>query len=376
VQPPIQSLRTPHYRRDEQNLPVFKGAHLARNFANWDHRAVPPPRTQPAVSVVLPFRDAAATLAEAVESIRAQTLSDFECLLIDNGSRDDSLGIARALAGDDSRFRIIGASGNLVDALNAGIEAARAPWIARMDADDICRPRRLERQLALLNADPTLTIASSLVECFPASELRDGMRRYEAWLNSVRDAEEIRNALFVESPLPHPSVVVARAALLTIGGYADSDGPEDYDLWMRLLLAGHRAAKVPEALLRWRDSPRRLTRIDPRYAPDRLLETKLRYLPHVVAPTSPIQIWGAGPIGRRWAKELGQRGYPIRRFIDVDPRKIGRRAHGIAVEPPSSLDPGEGFVLSAVGSEGAREEIDAWLRDRGLRPWNHYLTVA
>ena len=325
---------------------------------------------------MLPFRDAAPTLAKAVESIRAQTLADFECLLIDNGSSDDSLSIARTLVRDDSRFRVIGAAGGLVDALNAGIAVARAPWIARMDADDICHPRRLERQLALLDADPTLTIASSLVECFPATELRDGMRRYEKWLNSVRDPEEIRNALFVESPLPHPSVVVARAALLAVGGYANDDGPEDYDLWMRLLLAGHRAAKVPEALLCWRDSPRRLTRIDPRYAPDRLLETKLRYLPQVVAPPSPLQIWGAGPIGRRWAKELRQRGYPIRRFIDVDPRKIGRRAYGIAIESPSSIDPGDGFVLSAVGTDGAREQIDAWLRDRGLRPWSQYLSVA
>jgi hypothetical protein len=202
------------------------------------------------------------------------------------------------------------------------------------------------------------------------------MRRYEAWLNSVRTPEEIRDAIFVESPLPHPTIVASRAALLGAGGYRDAKGPEDYDLWLRLIIAGHRAAKVPEVLLHWRDSPRRLSRVDPRYTPERFMETKLRHLPEVVPPPTSLQIWGAGPIGRQWAKELRRRGYPIHRFIDVDPRKIGRRALGVPIVPPSCFDPAGGFVLSAVGAKGAREEIDAWLRDRGLRPWKDYLAVA
>jgi cellulose synthase/poly-beta-1,6-N-acetylglucosamine synthase-like glycosyltransferase len=351
---------------------------LAPDPPSWDHRDVlrSRPARQPAVSVVLPFRDAAPTLAAAIESIHGQTLADFECLLIDNGSKDESGAIARALCLRDARFRMLEASGNLVDALNAGIEGARSAWIARMDADDLALPRRLECQIALLDDDPSLSIGGCLVSCFPESNLRDGMRRYEAWLNSVRTPEEIRNAIFVESPLPHPTAVLSRAALLAVGGYRDTGGPEDYDLWLRLILGGYRAAKVPEMLLRWRDSPRRLSRVDPRYAPERFMETKLRYLPQVVPPTMPVQIWGAGPIGRQWAKELQTRGYRIHRFIDVDPRKIGRRARGVSVEPPSRLHPGDGFVLCAVGSPGAREKIETWLRGRGLAPWEDYLTVA
>lgn len=202
------------------------------------------------------------------------------------------------------------------------------------------------------------------------------MRRYVRWSNSLVTPEQIRNALFVEAPLVHPSVVIARGALEAVGGYRDLGLPEDYELWMRLILSGYRAAKVPEVLLDWRDSPRRLTRTDPRYDASRFLATKLRYLPAVIPAPRPIQIWGAGPIGRRWARELRGLGYEIRRFVDVDPRKLGRRLRGVPVEPPSVLHTRDGFVLAAVGTPGAREQIEAALAARGLRPWLDHLAVA
>ncbi len=332
--------------------------------------------TAPRVSVVLPFRDAAATIAGALASLERQSLPAFECILVDNESSDASAPIANAVCARDPRFRLQRADGGLVRALNAGVAAARTPLVARMDADDVAHPRRLERQVATLDADSSLTILGCLVEGFAAEGRRDGMRRYETWLNTLRSNEEIRAALFIESPLVHPSVVMRRAAFDQIGGYCDFDGPEDYDLWMRLILAGFQAAKVPEVLLYWRDSPLRLTRADPRYAERRLFETKLRYFDRVRAPGTALQIWGAGPIGRRWARALGQRGYRVIRFIDVDPRKLGRTAQGVPICSPEALVAPDGFILAAVGSPGARERIEAYLREGGLRPWKDYLAVA
>jgi glycosyltransferase involved in cell wall biosynthesis len=332
---------------------------------------------QPEVTVVLPFRDAAATLPEALASLRAQTFGRFECLLIDHASTDASSAIARQVGRHDARFRILRACGTFEAALNAGIAAAAAPLVARMDADDRAHPERLARQVERLAADPRLSLVSCRVACFPRHHLRDGMRRYEAWLNRLCEPEAIRAALFVESPLPHPTVCVRRAALRAVGGYRATGDPEDYDLWMRLLLGGHRAAKLPEVLLEWRDWPGRLTRTHPRYHTQRIFALKLRHLPRVVAPGTPVQIWGAGPIGRRWAKALRVRGYPVRRFIDIDPRKLGRTAGGgVPIEPPERLERDAGFVLAAVGSPGARERIEAHLRARGLEPWDHYLAVA
>lgn len=228
----------------------------------------------------------------------------------------------------------------------------------------------------MLVGDPSIAVASCKVSVFPEATVRDGMRRYVAWSNSVCSPERIRESLFVESPLIHPSVMMRRSTLDQVGGYAASDGPEDYDLWLRVILSGYRAAKVPDVLLHWRDTPTRLTRTDPHYAATRIFETKLRYLPSVLPRGAGIQICGAGPIGRRWAQALRRLGYFVRRFVDVDTRKHGRVIAGATVESPQRLDPADGFVLAAVGVPGARVQIEAYLQARGLQPWVDYLTVA
>lgn len=332
--------------------------------------------TPPSVSIILPFRNAADTLAAAVDSLRSQTRAAFECVLIDNESRDESAAIARNISRVDTRFRLLQLHGSLVDALNAGIAATTGELIARMDADDLAAPRRLECQVGLFATDPSLSIAGCLVSAFPEETARDGMRRYLAWSNSLCSPERIRAALFVESPLVHPSVMIRRSALAQVGGYASSDGPEDYDLWFRLLLSGHRAAKVQEVLFHWRDTPIRVTRIDPRCTAANLFRLKVRYFPRVVAADTPLQICGAGPIGKRWARAVRSLGYVVRRFIDVDAHKQGRTIAGAPVESLERLDPADGFILAAVGVPGAREQIEAYLQQRGLRPWTDYLAVA
>jgi glycosyltransferase involved in cell wall biosynthesis len=330
----------------------------------------------PRVSVVLPFRDAGATLADALRSIAAQTLPAFECLLVDNGSLDASTVTAHDAARRDARFRVLRSDGGLVQALNAGIAAARAPYIARMDADDLSHPARLAQQLAALAADPSLAVMSCLVECFPAAASGNGMRRYAAWLNGLRTPDAIRAALFVESPIAHPSAVVTRSALDAVGGYRDTGGPEDYDLWMRLLLRGYRAGKVGAVLLAWRDSPQRLSRVDPRYRRRRFLDTKVAHFPTAVAPGTPVQIYGAGPTGRAWARALAARGYPVRRFVDVAPQRWHRRIDGVPVHPPARPERRDGFALAASGAPGAREQLEEWFQRCGLRPCDDYLAVA
>ena len=330
----------------------------------------------PRVSVVLPFRDAAATLPAALDSIEAQTLRDWEGLLIDDGSRDESAAIARERSAADPRWRVLSAGGGIVDALNVGVAAARTPLIARMDADDISLPARLAKQLAAFDADPSLTVVSCRVEAFPDADVTDGMRRYVEWLNSLVSADAIRDALFVESPIAHPSVAMRTDAVRIAGGYRAFDGPEDYDLWLRLLLDGGRAAKVPEVLLRWRESPHRLSRVDPRCHRRGFLAAKLAHLPRVLSPDTPLQLWGAGPTGRRWARALTDHGYDVSCFYDVDPRRWGRRVAGVPVHSPAAPDRRRGFLLAAAGTPGARAQLEALFETHGLRRWDDYLAVA
>lgn len=323
------------------------------------------------VSVLMPVRDAAATLDEAVGSILAQTFSDFELLAVDDGSTDGSLDRLRALAEADPRLRVIARPREgLVPALNAGLAAARGPLVARMDADDISLPSRLAAQVAFLDAHPDVDVAGCLVECFPRARLSEGMRRYEAWLNEVVTPGQVASELYVESPLVHPSVVFRRDVVVAAGGFRDGPFPEDFDLWLRLHAAGRRMAKVPEVLFRWRDGPGRLTRTDPRYSEAAFRALKADHLVSgFLRDRREAQVCGAGPLARAFGRELTLRGVRVVRHLDVDPRKVGRTV-GTGAVVVAWAEVGRFTdlpMVCAVGQRGARPRIRAELSAIGFR---------
>ena len=311
----------------------------------------------PTVSVLLPYRTCADTLGEAVDSILASRGVDLELIAIDDGSADDGPEQIAALAARDARVRPIATGGvGIARALTAGLAAARAPLIARMDGDDVSAPGRLRAQLALLESDPSLGMVATEVEAFPAEAVGAGLRLYVEWQNRLHTAADHARERFVESPVCHPSVVLRRDVLEAVGPWRDFSGPEDYDLWLRIAAAGWGIAKVPEVLLRWRHRAGRSTFSDPRYAPERFLEVKAPHLAHAVLATGrPLAIWGAGPTGKRLARALELHGVRPAIFVDIDPRKRGRLARGAPIDAPEAL---RGHtVVVAVGTRGARASI-------------------
>lgn len=340
----------------------------------------------PAVSVLMPCRDAAATLDEAMASLAGQTLRNIEIVAVDDGSEDDTLARLRAWAARDPRVAPIqnASASGIVGALNAGLARCRADLIARMDADDIAHPERLARQASWLAARPDLAGVSCRVEVFGSGDsgAGRGWRRYVEWINSLLTPEDIDREFFVESPLPHPSMVVRREWLLRMGGYREMGWPEDYDLWLRMRQAGARFGRVAEVLLRWRDGPARLSRTDARYSADRFLRIKAHFLAEgPLRSCDGVFIWGAGRIGPRLARCLEKEGCQPAAFVDIDPKKIGRMRRGRPVISPRAL-PGRlsqfhrPVVLASVGSEGAREEIRNRLLQMGMREGTDWLPVA
>lgn len=339
------------------------------------------------VSILLPCRDAARHLPAAIASLRGQTFDDFEVLAVDDGSTDGTFGLLYSWAQQDGRVRVLQGHGRgLVAALATGLAGARGELVARMDADDLAESTRLERQVALMDSDPRVAACGTGVEYFPPDEVRDGARRYEAWINSLVSDEDISRDIFVECPIPHPTLMIRRSVLTTVGGYRDLGWPEDYDLVLRVWASGYRMAKVPEVLHRWREAPDRLSRTDARYAPEAFLRVKVHFLTRtLLAGGRPAVVWGAGPVGKRLALALRAAGTPIAAFVDVDPDKVGQEIHGAPViamddvrrfaDPRNPRRPGA-LVLAAVGQEGAREEIRAACRERGLEEGVGFVAVA
>ena len=201
----------------------------------------------PCVSVLLPVYNAATYLATAVRSVLEQTLGDFELIAIDDGSADDSLSILRDFAAADARVRVISRpnTGYTV-ALNEAIGLARAPLLARMDADDISLPDRFAKQVGYLDGHQKVAAVGAAAEFLTEAGPTGTVLRHPA------EPRHVRKALRKHSALVHPAVMMRRSAVEAVGGYRPVFEPaEDYDLWLRLS-ERFDLANLPEVLLHYR----------------------------------------------------------------------------------------------------------------------------
>jgi glycosyltransferase involved in cell wall biosynthesis len=302
-----------------------------------------------------------------------------EVIAVDDGSRDGGPALVARLASKHSQLRALATPGvGIARSLVLAAREASAPLLARMDADDVALPGRLHAQEQAMLAVPELGALGTRVALFPEAEVQEGLRRYVQWQNGLLDPDAHRRQLFVESPLCHPSVMLRREAYTAVGGYRDGDFPEDYDLWLRLDAAGFGLAKLDATLLRWRHHPRQATLTDPRYARERFTAIKALHLARRIASLGrALDVWGAGQTGKRLVRELERHGMRAQRFIDIDPKKIGRHARGAPVVGPDALAAaGERTVVVAVGARGARDLVRRELDSRGHREGLDYLCAA
>jgi hypothetical protein len=232
-------------------------------------------------------------------------------------------------------------------------------------------------QTARLGASPRVDVLATRVRSIGATA--EGMRRYVDWQNGLLSHEQLVSNFFVESPIAHPSVLMRREAFERAGGYHDPGWAEDFDLWHRMREQGARFEKLPRALLSWRDGDRRLTRTHPMYAERKFYAAKLHFFRRHPLCKSPVTVWGAGPIGRDWTRDLMRAGIEVPRVIDIDPKKIGRTiADGRVkvVSPDEGLSKRAGLILGAVGARGARDLIRARLLKESLAEGRDFLFVA
>ena len=320
------------------------------------------------LSVVLPVRNAEATLEEAIASCLEQSFTNLELLVVLNGSEDASAEIAAEFARRDDRIRVLESSveGGVTEAMALGLRESCCPVIARMDAEDGSAPERFATQRALLESDPLLGGVSCQVRLVGA--LGGGMSRYVDWVNTLRTPEDVSRERFVECPVIQPSVMLRREVIEAAGGYVATSWAEDHDLWLRMLAQGVRFGKVDEVLLDWRDSEGRLTRSHAMYGEDEVWRMKAHHLARLPSVREQgVAICGAGPIGKRLARLLGGEGVTMNGFFEVHPRRIGNRIGGVPVAGPDEFGVRwrEAVLLSAVGLAGGRGRVRDLARPAG-----------
>jgi glycosyltransferase involved in cell wall biosynthesis len=332
----------------------------------------------PRVSVLMPVRDAADSLGACLRSLQRQSFPDWECVLVDDGSRDASLALARAAGEQEPRIRVCAAGRQgIVPALNRGIGLCRGPLVLRMDADDLMHRERLAAQWAALAAEPGLAAVGCHVRLFPRRNLRRGSRDYEGWLNQLRGPDDVERDALIECPLAHPGLAIRRDVLRDYG-YREVPWAEDYDLLLRLLRDGRPLGVVPRRLLLWRQGAERLSRSDPRYALARFVECKAAFLAEGFLADAPRYVlWGYGDTGRALRRALARHERHPAHIVELHPGRLGQTIHGAPVVAPDALHglPRRPLVVSVSGA-GPRAEIRAALAAMEFRELRDFVVAA
>jgi glycosyltransferase involved in cell wall biosynthesis len=197
---------------------------------------------EPVVTVLMPVYNASGFVLEAVKSILTQSFTDFELLIIDDGSTDSSMAELAGIA--DPRVRLEKNEKNLglIATLNRGLELARGEFVARMDADDLSLPTRLEKQVTFLREHPEIGVCGTATETFGF-----GSPQINTYLQTH---EQLTTLLVFNSCLSHPSIMF-RKSIADLRYDADFKHAEDYELWTRLMTQT-RFVSLPEVLLKYR----------------------------------------------------------------------------------------------------------------------------
>ena len=315
------------------------------------------------ISVLLPVRDAARWLPASLASLWRQTFRDFEVVAVDDGSTDASGAMLDRAASREPRLRVVHTAAlGLPAALNTGLALARGSLIARHDADDLSHRRRLALQQGHLASHPRVSVVGCRVRLFPSAGT--GMRRWVGWHNGLLTHEAMAREALIDSPLAHGTALMRRRALERVGGWEEHDWPEDLDLWLRLLDAGHRFAKLPLTLYAWRQHADSATRRDPRYRAERFAALRRATLERgLLCGAHRTTLVGVGRSLDAWRLALAGRGRVVRVLA------AGRPSRDVisALVPP---------VVLVFGAAPARRRWREALGANGLAEGSEFAFVA
>ena len=328
----------------------------------------------PLISILIPFKNTAEFLPECLQSIINQTFTNWELLIIDDGSTDNSFDIVQGFADKDPRIQLFKNNGNgIIEALRLAFTKSKGELITRMDSDDIMAFNKLEVLSANLLKYGKHHVAIGLVSYFSETGIGDGYTKYESWINNLTTNGTNYSEIYKECVIPSPCWMVHREDLVNADAFNPNRYPEDYDLTFRFYQKGYKCIPCFTVLHQWRDYSTRASRTDPHYAHDYLLDIKLYYFLKLdYNETRPLTVWGAGDKGKTIAKTLVEKEVPFHWICD-NPKKIGRDIYGQELKSFHFLKQinNPQSIITVANSE-AQKQIRSYLKQLELESMRDY----
>ena len=329
---------------------------------------------QDLISILIPFKNTSKFLPECLDSIIKQTHTNWEVVLVDDNSDDDSYALVKSYSEIDNRFKVYKNPGNgIIEALRFAYGLSKGDLITRMDSDDIMMGHKLETLYSNLNSKGIGHIAVGLVKYFSEDGISPGYKSYEQWLNKLTLTGDNYSEIYKECVIPSPCWMLYRKDLDKIDAFRPNNYPEDYDLTFRCYEYGLKCIPCDSVLHLWRDYPTRTSRTHEHYAQNYFLEIKLRYFLRLDYDRSrPLAIWGAGNKGKVIAKMLID--VQISFFWICDnPKKIGKDIYGQQLLDFKQLEHMENAQsLITVANPKAQKEIRQYMAEHNMHSATDY----
>lgn len=312
----------------------------------------------PLVSIIMPAKNAEPFLTECINSIILQGYKEWELLVINDNSTDNTFSILKKFDKKDDRISVLNNAGNgIIDALQTGYKSSKGELITRMDADDIMSPDKLNELQSLLQKKGKFHVATGLVKYFSEKELGNGYLKYEQWLNNLCLSNNNFSAIYKECSIPSPCWMMWREDFEKCGGFEHNTYPEDYDLAFRMYQNNLKVIGLGKVLHHWRDSDNRASRTDDNYKDNRFLELKTKYfLSTDYNHDVKLILWGAGKKGKEIAQLLLKDKIDFQ-WVCNSQSKIGHSIYGTTMQDCNSINLENSQIIIAVANEGEQNEI-------------------
>ncbi len=324
---------------------------------------------KPLISILIPFKNTQEFLAECLDSILAQTYSNWELLIVDDHSVDESYDVVLAYAEIDKRIKLYkNDSFGIIPALRKAYQNSNGDYITRMDSDDLMMPEKLELMLKDLQTFGKEHIALGLVSYFSEKGVGMGYKSYEMWLNSLTRAGRNYSEIYKECVIPSPCWMVNREDLESCGAFRSDIYPEDYDLAFRFFKNSLKCIPSRNLLHYWRDHDSRASRTDAHYAENNFLELKINYFVELDYHSEKLlAIWGAGKKGKKIARILHSKNIPFKWYCD-NPKKIGKHIYNVLLEDARQIENLKNpQIVIAVSNPDEQRKILSYLENLKLK---------
>jgi glycosyltransferase involved in cell wall biosynthesis len=332
----------------------------------------------PLVSILIPAKNESAYLEDCLLSIQNQTYGNWECIVIDDHSEDDTFEIVRSFSQTDPRFKVfINKGKGIIEALQLAYEKSSGEYISRMDADDVMTENRVEVLLDNLLDNGKNFISVGKVHYFSENELGAGFKKYERWLNRLTEKGGNFKEIFKECVIPSPCWMIHRSDFDRCNAFNENRYPEDYDLAFRFYEAGYKVVPCELVLHNWRDYSTRTSRTDSNYFDDTFTELKTHYFfkSHRKADKELVVV-GAGNRGKKLAMHLAERNEPFL-WVDHNPKKIGKHIYDILIHSFVEL---QGFedkqFIVTISNKEVKEKLYNLFKQSGLKEMEDFFFFA